>query len=179
MAEMNRLIPFILRWEGGYIEHKDDRGGATHRGVTLETYSQYREGRGLCKTTNLDLQMMTIGEWSYIFEILYWNRWLANKIRSQALANLLVDWVWMSGKWGIVLPQKILGVKEDGIVGRRTLRALNEASEGATAERCLYEWMWETRRRFYHEIVRFNPTQSVFLVGWLNRLEALRKDAFR
>ena len=47
-------------------------------------------------------------------------------IRSQSLTNLLVDWVWCSGKYGITIPQQLLGVKPDSVVGRVTLEALNE-----------------------------------------------------
>ena len=37
MANYKELIPFILRWEGGFAVVPGDRGGATSRGVTLAT----------------------------------------------------------------------------------------------------------------------------------------------
>jgi hypothetical protein len=35
---------------------------------------------------------------------MYWDKWKADKIENQSIANLLVDWVWTSGKWGIIFP---------------------------------------------------------------------------
>ena len=36
MANINVLAPFILSWEGGYVNHPSDKGGATKYGVTLK-----------------------------------------------------------------------------------------------------------------------------------------------
>ena len=38
MANHKILEPFILRWEGGFVNDKDDLGGSTNMGVTLATY---------------------------------------------------------------------------------------------------------------------------------------------
>ena len=40
MADVNRLAPFILKWEGGFVDHKNDKGGATNMGVTIATWRQ-------------------------------------------------------------------------------------------------------------------------------------------
>ena len=44
---------------------------------------------------------------------------LAKYMRLSGGANTLVDWLWCSGAWGIKIPQKILGLKVDGIVGEK------------------------------------------------------------
>ena len=36
MADVNKLAPFILKWEGGFVNDPDDLGGATNMGVTIE-----------------------------------------------------------------------------------------------------------------------------------------------
>lgn len=41
------------------------------------------------------------------------------------MANILVDGVWPSGRYGMTKVQQLLGVKVDGIVGEKTLAALN------------------------------------------------------
>ena len=106
MARAEQLIPFILRWEGGFSDHPADRDGATNRGVTLATFQQFY---GADRTAD-DLRAMTDEQWLHIFREGYWNRWQADRIASQSLANLLVDWVWASGSHGITRPQRILGV---------------------------------------------------------------------
>ena len=40
-------MPFILRWEGGYVNHPADPGGATNKGVTQKVYDDWRERQGL------------------------------------------------------------------------------------------------------------------------------------
>lgn len=45
MADINVLVPLILKWEGGFVNDPDDLGGATNMGVTLATYRQYRKSR--------------------------------------------------------------------------------------------------------------------------------------
>ena len=38
MAKVNLLLPFILRWEGGFVNDPMDKGGATNKGVTIATW---------------------------------------------------------------------------------------------------------------------------------------------
>ena len=38
MADYRKLVPFIKKWEGGFSNHPQDRGGATNKGVTFSTY---------------------------------------------------------------------------------------------------------------------------------------------
>ncbi len=40
-------LPFILRWEGGYVNDPDDPGGATNKGVTQRIYDDWRKRQGL------------------------------------------------------------------------------------------------------------------------------------
>jgi hypothetical protein len=108
-------------------------------------------------------------EGGYVNRILrphYWNRWRADEIRSQALANILVDWVWGSGKYGITIPQGILGVKQDGIVGKKTLDALNNYPDPEE----LFHKIWQMRKAYFHLICMKRPANKRFLKGWLNRL---------
>lgn len=38
MADIKVLVPFILSWEGGFVNDPDDKGGATNKGVTIATW---------------------------------------------------------------------------------------------------------------------------------------------
>ncbi len=40
-------LPFIMRWEGGYVDHPDDPGGRTNKGVTQKTYDAWRARQGM------------------------------------------------------------------------------------------------------------------------------------
>lgn len=172
MANIDKLIPHILKWEGGnkYTNDPLDRGGATKYGVTIGTlqglkYDTNRDG----KVDVNDVKSLQLDDFKRILKSQYWDRWKADNIANQSVANLLVDWTWGSGVNGIKIPQRLLGVPADGIVGNVTINALND-----TNQRALYNKVWETRKQFYHNIVAKNPSQSKWLKGWLNRLNDLK-----
>ena len=171
MADVNKLAPYILKWEGGFVDHKADKGGATNMGVTIGTWRQNgydKDGDGDIDV--IDLKLLT--KQDVINRILkphYWDRWKADQIISQPIANILVDWVWGSGKWGIIIPQRLLGVESDGVVCQQTIMAVNKQSPAG-----LFARINTARLTFLNDIVKNNPSQRVFLKGWINRLNDLK-----
>jgi lysozyme family protein len=168
MAKVELLIPFLLKWEGGFVNDPLDKGGATNRGVTIATLKGYRKEKGLPEPTVDDLKALTDAEWVAILKEKYWDRWKADFIESQAVANILVDWVWASGVYGIKIPQRLLKVKEDGIVGKITLEAVNGADKGL-----FFNEVMAARIRYIDDICRKTPSNERFRRGWLNRLRDL------
>ena len=166
MAKVELLIPFILRWEGGFVDDPDDRGGATNKGITIATYRFYRRQRGYATTTVADLKDISDAEWADVLKSLYWDKWQGDKIVNQSIANILVDWVWASGSWGIKYPQRILGVADDGVVGPKTLAAINSYPDQSE----LFKKLWLRRKQHFEDIVKADPTQKGWIKGWLNRL---------
>lgn len=164
MANHKVLIPFILRWEGGFANVPGDRGGATNKGVTLATF---RMVYGSDKTES-DLRRMTNSQWEHIFLSLFWNKFRADEIQSQKVANACVDWAWHSGTSKVIKRvQKIIGVKQDGIVGTVTLSAMNKEGDK------LFDKVQEARKQFLNAIVKSRPSQKKFLKGWMNRVNDL------
>lgn len=171
MADVMKLAPFVLSYEGGFVNDPDDAGGATNKGVTLATWRRVgydKDGDGDIDVADLKL----ISDEEAVNAVLrphYWNRWKADQINSQSLANILVDWVWGSGKHGIVIPQRMLGVQADGIVGPKTLAALNSVDA-----KVFFDQMKVEREMFFRRIVEAKPTQKKFLKGWLRRLNGIQ-----
>lgn len=172
MADVNKLKPFILKWEGGFVNDPDDLGGATNKGVTLGTYKQYKKSKGLQDPTVEDLKNISDEEWTEIFKKMYWDRWKADCINNQSIANILVDFCWASGVNGIKRPQKILGVKVDGIVGDKTINALN-----AYPAKELFNKIKADRIAFIDEICKARPANEKFRKGWLNRINDFKFEA--
>lgn len=169
MADVMKLVPFILKWEGGFVDDPDDLGGATNRGVTIGTYATYCKKKGYPAPTVERLKNLSEKDWAEILKTLYWDRWKADNIKSQSVANILVDWVWASGVNGIKIPQQVLGVTVDGIVGAKTLAALN-----ARNPKELFEEIKEARVQFIEDICRKRPVNNKFKKGWLNRINSLQ-----
>lgn len=189
MADVNILVPFILRWEGGFVNDPTDRGGATNMGVTIATWRSVgydKDGDGDIDVD--DLRLITKEDVvNRVLKPHYWDRWKADQIKSQSVANILVDWVWGSGAHGIKIPQRVLGVKDDGVVGPITLAAVNNANPKEFFNR-----IYEERIKFLNGIVTrsvadyekklgrkateaelLKYTQKRFIKGWLNRLNSI------
>lgn len=192
MAKVEVFLPFILKWEGGFVKDPADAGGATNKGVTIATWQRCgydKDGDG--KIDIADLKLITNDDvMTKVLKPYYWDRWQADKIKSQKIANILVDWVWGSGVYGIKIPQRLLGVKQDGVVGGKTLAALNAADPDS-----LFEQIYNARLKYFDDIVaasvaryearigrksteveRLRHTNQRFVKGWRNRLYDLKKQ---
>ncbi len=67
-----RSYAYVRRWEGGYVDNPNDKGGATNKGVTLGTYTRWRAAHGQPVPTKADLQALTDAEAKQIFYEWYW-----------------------------------------------------------------------------------------------------------
>lgn len=191
MANYENLIPFIFHFAAGvygkngnqlslpldqqfeiakcqgWSDDPDDPGGATMIDITLSTYTDYRRFKGIISTTKTDLHSISFDEWKDILKTIYWDKWHADAIKSQGIANILVDWTWASGYSSIRHAQKIIGSTPDGIVGPKTIAAINETD-------CF---------RLFHKIQSYRETYFrncsaswKFLKGWLRRLYSIQPD---
>ena len=191
MAHLEKIIPFLIFWETGVRDNsadnetlfrkarakgisKDpaDRGGATLVGVTIATYREYCRRKGRTVSSTSDLSKLSYPVWLDILKTMFWDRWQADHISDQRVAEMLVDWVWTSGSYGITIPQKILGVKPDGIVGPKTLAAVN--SRDPTE---LFLALRKERIAYIDRICASRPTNLRFRSGWLRRLNALSSSS--
>lgn len=165
MADPKKLKPFILRSEGGYVNDPDDSGGATNKGITIATFRHYYG----TNATIEQLKALTDEQWMHIFLCGFWNPFKADNIANQSIANICVDWAWASGTGTAIREvQALLGVAVDGIVGAKTLAAINNANQ-----RHLFAKIQSARLRFVEGVVRRNPRKRKFLVGWRKRINSL------
>lgn len=168
MANIDKLVPFIKRWEGGFVNDPDDLGGATNMGITLKTYEQYCKKKGYPKPTILRLRNLSEEQWKDILKIFYWDKFKGDEIASQSVANICVDWLWCSGIVAIKRVQALVGVEADGIAGNKTIRAINSRS-GLP----LFGEIKQIRKKYIEEICARRPKNKRFRKGWLNRLDAM------
>lgn len=172
MANIKELVAFISRCEGGYTNDPSDSGGPTNRGVTLVTWQKTgydKNGDGTIDEH--DITRITHEEMvEVVLRPHFWNVWQADKINNQAIANLLVDWLWMSGHRTIFMVQKMLGVKVDGVVGSQTLHALNSFPD----QSLLFDRIKTSRINDIHRICKQRKKNLRFKRGWLNRIAAIK-----
>lgn len=160
---------FGLAAAKGASSHPHDKGGLTMCGVTLSTFREYCRRKCTAGADADSLRRITFDVWEDIFKSMFWDRWNADSILSFKVAAALVDWTWVSGANGIRIPQKLLGVAADGVVGRRTLQAVNSWTEPDR----LFGLIQESRKAYHRRIAPAGSTNRVFLRGWNARVDRL------
>jgi len=158
----------VLEREGGYVNHPKDRGGPTNFGITIRTLEHFR---GL-ECTEGDVKALTKKEAIEIYRKLYWEPFdFENWAESSALASILFDISVNRGhKAAIKLFQKTAKIREDGILGVQTRKQGLDFSHEDCIELIL------NLQISYVQIVEFNPSQLVFLRGWLSRSHDLMRE---
>src|ERR1035437_10952947 len=91
MANGLKIIPFIKIAEGGWVNDPNDAGGETNKGIT---YSVWIANFG---NTHSRFMTMSDADWFLIFKKNYWDKILGDQIKSQRIADMIVDWVWGAG----------------------------------------------------------------------------------
>lgn len=160
MASLLYFAPLLKKLEGGYAGNIDGKT-CTMKGITLEVYQKHFGKNKTCS----DLKRISDNEWYTITKADYWDVVRADEIANQSVANIIVDFVFNSGKSVIKRIQKIVNVTPDGIVGKVTLSAINNADQEE-----LFNKVKASRKAFYDEIIERNPSKAKFKRGWYNRL---------
>lgn len=139
-----KALQFVLKWEGGYVNNPDDKGGATNKGITQNTYNSWlkKHNRPFKDVKNISN--------SEVEEIYYNNYWLAagcNKMTSK-LAVLMFD---TAVNMGISRAKQFLKVAQWKYPNK----------------------FIQAREEKYKEFAQYG-NQNIFLKGWLNRLNDLK-----
>lgn len=133
-------------------------------GITLNTWKSIGYDKDKDGDIDVeDLKLIDAKDYERVVQK-FWDRWQGDKIKNQSIAEILVDWVWTSGVHGIKIPQKLLGVTQDGVVGPKTLAALNSQVPSV-----IFNRIKDARAAFYQRIALNDPTQKKWLRGWINR----------
>jgi lysozyme family protein len=161
-------LKFVLRWEGGFVDHPSDPGGRTNRGVTQKVYDRWRTTQGL---EPRDVKVIDEPEVNAIYESGYW---LPPRCDLLATPLDLVQFdtaVNMGVGRAVRFLQASVGCGVDGDFGPGTERAVAQCDNGtAVGAYC------DKREAFYRSLVAKDEKLGVFLKGWLNRLNALRRE---
>lgn len=187
MADSRHLIPFIFRHEN-YITDTDmylpyeqlfakakakglvilngDKGGPTLCGITMATYNEYCKKFGKPQVNVETFMQMSAKDWLAVFDNLFWKKCNGDAIENQAVADMVVDWSWTSGNYARKRVQKVVGVFQDGIIGSKTIAALNKAAKGYR----FLDRLAGERIAYYVGIGDREPSQMKFVGGWINRV---------
>lgn len=141
-----QALKFVLKWEGGYVNNPNDKGGATNKGITQNTYNSWLKSQG---KASKDVRNITDSD---VEQIYYKNYWLAagcDKM-SKDFALLAFD---TAVNMGVSRVQEFL-----------------KAAQWKYPDKFIL-----ARAEKYNEFANV-ASQRGFLHGWLNRLFDLKKE---
>ena len=151
-------LNYALEHEGEYVDNPVDKGGKTKYGIAQKFHPK------------VDIQNLSLKEASAIYRKDYWLP-IYDKILSVKIAAKLFDaGVLMGTKKAIILLQRALlstGVDLvlDGEFGKKTLKLVNNCNNTTGLL-----WAFTSEISAYlTDIAEDDPTQRIFLQGWLNR----------
>ena len=74
MASFQVFLPLLLRFEGGFVDDPADPGGATNKGITLQTFQAHARQLLAVAPTLENLKNLSDAQAGTLYKALYWDR---------------------------------------------------------------------------------------------------------
>lgn len=164
--------------EGLLTDHPADRGGKTKYGITAATAARH----GIA-----DVATITVDEAVQIYYTDYWRAAGCERIKSKYIAAELFDTAVLSGSgasgrflqlaYNVLFagPSSVGALKVDGVVGAVTAAKVNAMLP--KWEKAILNAMTGEQYNHFRQIVAANPSQQVFLRGWVGKRLDVPDDA--
>ena len=166
---VDQMIDGILRREGGFVNHPNDRGGPTNFGITMKTLAAWRSPKPVDIP---DVRSLKTEEAKQIYSTNYFTRPKIDRLPA-AIQPIMFD---MSINHGpataVKLLQQLLNdngrtCSVDGGIGDETIERAKAAD--TAMGKALINGLVARRVALFKQIVEGDESQRVFLAGWLNR----------
>jgi lysozyme family protein len=165
---MNTNFPdamvYLLKHEGGYVNHPKDPGGMTNLGVTKRVWEEW-VGHAV---TEEDMRALTREKVAPLYKAKYWDKVYGDKL-PHGVDLCVFDCAVNSGvSRAAKLLQRAVGVDDDGVIGNMTLTACEAVSADLIIQR-----FSEERLAFLQAL----PTFATFGKGWTRRVAEVETQA--
>lgn len=180
VASFDEAIKVVLKHEGGFVNDKNDDGGATNFGISL----RFLKGRSKEELDSICVHLknypptieciknLTKEDATKIYKHYWWERYKYGKILNQKVSTKIFDISVNAGPFKVhsLIQQavnKVINnypIMVDGIIGTRTINAINLVNP----EKLLSEYI-NLICDFYRELCMKNEKKRGYLKGWLNR----------
>ena len=157
-------LKHILKYEGGYVNHKDDPGGRTNLGVTQRVWEEWT-GK---PATEEDMRGLTVAMVSPLYKKRYWDAVRGDDLPSGV--DLCVFDCAVNAGVGRASKflQQAVGVNADGQIGPMTVAA----TTAKPAEEVI-EAFCNLREAHYKSLSTF----ATFGKGWMRRLDSVEAES--
>lgn len=171
-------LPILRKVEGGYSNLSADKGGETYAGITKKNFPTW-EGWNIINSVKPKQNQIIVNSKldkliADFYKKNFWDVLKCDKL-SKSVAINLCDFAVGSGITTAVkgfqrvinslLPTGATTLVDDGKIGNLTIESANKLEQKKLNDALLLY-----RANFYKKIVENNPSQNVFLSGWLTRL---------
>ncbi len=161
MADFEPCFQEVIHDEGGFklTNIKGDAGGLTYAGISRRFHPEWPGWELVDKGEQPPTELVR-----QLYRKKFWDIALLDRM-PQSIANDIFNFgVNADPRVSVKLAQTVVGVSPDGVVGPKTIEALSKVDpEIFKAYFCL------AKIARYRDIVRKNPKQIKFLMGWINR----------
>lgn len=187
MANYKLILPSVAKFEGGLssdpkdscskkrsdvIDPKNGLGYHTNKGVCYSTWLTASKKLGF-NSSGKSFVAMSQSQWESIIKDLYWDPLNLDKINSQAIAEILFQSNWGSGKGGAMtlvrFMQGKINVGQNGKMDDLTITKLNDYTKNPLKEKSLFKDIWQRRLEYLQSLKSF----SIYGRGWTNRMNDL------
>ena len=172
MSRFDECLKFVLEREGGYCDHPSDRGCATNKGITQRVYDEFRNSRGWPMQP---VKFILPDEVASIYRSRYWDVCLCDRLPKPIDLVVFDGAVNHGPKQSAKFLQRAVGADDDGFVGQKTIDAVVSDVKAGMLE-TVFNHIIAQREYFYDQLVKRDPTQTVFRNGWQNRLNELKSS---
>jgi len=164
MSLFPKILTETLHHEGGWADHPKDPGGATMKGVTLQTYSDFL-GRPATKD---ELRKIPDDHLLAIYRKGYWDKVKGDELSaiSPGLAACVFDFAVNSGPGRAAKAlQGLCGAVTDGAIGANTLKQVKAWVDMLGPQKAVDAY--QAYRQHYLESL---DTFATFGKGWTRRI---------
>ncbi|HVI40924.1 MAG TPA: glycosyl hydrolase 108 family protein [Anaerovoracaceae bacterium] len=164
-----KALAYTFKNEGGFSNIPEDHGGATNFGIIREELARWRH----TDVTPEDVKNMKREEAEAIYKAWYWNPLNLDRIDAENVAIALFDRGVLNGLTGVSRHVKnVLGRSQDEKANFDScIDEINSTNPIAFVMRLADQCEAKHRAN-----VAAHPDQKKFLMGWLNRVNRMRKE---
>ncbi len=159
MTTFERAMDFVLKWEGGYVNHPSDPGSETNYGISKRAHP------------NVDILNLRKDQALTIYREEYWNAIKGDELPS-AIAIAVMDYAVNSGVYRASCAlQDLVHAEVDGQIGPNTLKQVQIAADHLGAKVIAQKVVMQ-RSDFLCGLIS-DPDLIPFMKGWMRRTHSL------